>query len=92
MNGPTPESGTAPKIDSAALKITSDGKSVGYINNADGTYTFVLGRGKTASVDISAAGYTAATVDITAENTAAATYAVMQSLTAAQTRSPKSKE
>lgn len=92
VNGPTSESGTAPKIDSAALKITSDGKSVGYINNADGTYTFVLGRGKTASVDISAAGYTAATVDITAENTAAATYAVMQSLTAAQTRSPKSKE
>lgn len=71
------------KVNNAALSITKgDGNPVGYINKADGTYTFVLGRGDTAKVSIQAAGYTPATVEITATNTAAATYAVTQALTA----------
>ena len=72
-------------IKAAALSIT-DGKGypVGYVNNADGTYTFALGRGDTATVVISAEGYENATVDITAANTAAATYAVTKALTAAE--------
>ena len=69
-------------VANAVLEIVSDGKPVGYLNNADGTYTFVLGRGKTASVEISAKGYTLATVNIAEANTAAATYAVTQALTA----------
>lgn len=70
-------------VANAALKITSDGKPVGYANNADGTYTFVLGRGKTASVEISALNYNIATLDITEANTGAATYEATQALTAA---------
>lgn len=70
-------------VANAALKITSDGQPVGYANNANGTYTFVLGRGKTASVEVYADGYTAATLDIAAANTGAATYAATQALTAA---------
>lgn len=73
-------------VTNAALDITSDGRPVGYINNADGTYTFVLGRSKTASVVINATGYTSATVEITAANTGAATYAVTQALTAASAK------
>lgn len=76
------------KISTAALAIAkgTDGKGdpVGYVNNADGTYTFVLGRGDAAKVTITAAGYQAATVNIAATNTAAATYAVTQALTAAE--------
>lgn len=83
VTSPAPESGTAPKVTDAALKISSDGRPVGYLNNADGTYTFVLGRGKTATVDISAAGYAPATVNIAAENTASDKYAVTQALAAA---------
>ena len=71
-------------ISIATLEITKgDGNPVGYANNVDGTYTFVLGRGDTATVGIVAAGYQAATVNITAANTAAATYAATQALTAA---------
>lgn len=67
----------------AALAIKKgNGNLVGYVNNANGTYTFVLGRGETATVEVSATGYTTATVNITAENTAAATYAATQALTA----------
>ena len=70
-------------ISNATLEITKgDGNPVGYANNVDGTYTFVLGRGDTATVGIVAAGYQSATVNITAANTAAATYAVTQALTA----------
>lgn len=70
-------------VTDAALKITSGGKPVGYINNADGTYTFVLGRGATASVEISAKGYNTATLDIADTDTNAATRALTQALTAA---------
>lgn len=70
------------EVSDAALKITSGGKPVGYINNANGTYTFVLGRKATASVEITANGYTPATINITEANTAGATYAVTQALTA----------
>lgn len=70
-------------IANALLNIKkSDGNVVGYSNNADGTYTFVLSRGDAATVSITATGYTAASVSITATNTAAATYAVSKSLTA----------
>lgn len=80
-NGASP---TPAAITDAALSIT-DGKGypVGYVNNADGTYTFALGRGDKATVIVSAAGYDNATVSITKTNTANATYAVTQSLTAA---------
>lgn len=71
-------------VGNAALSITKgDGNPVGYINNANGTYTFVLGRGNTAKVTVEAAGYAPATVEVTAENTASATYAATQALTAA---------
>lgn len=70
------------EVSDAALKITSGGKPVGYINNANGTYTFVLGRKATASVEITANGYTPATINVTEANTAGATYAVTQALTA----------
>lgn len=69
-------------VSDASLKITSDGKPVGYINNANGTYTFVLGRDSTASVEIVANGYTPATLNVTEENTATATYAATQALSA----------
>ena len=68
------ESGT-PAITNALLTITSDGKPVGFTNNADGTYTYILGRGKTATVKVTASGYTTQTVNVTATNTASATYA-----------------
>lgn len=72
------------KIANAALSIAkADGATVGYTNNADGTYTFVLSRGDSATVEVSAAGYEDATVSITSANTNAATYAASQSLTAA---------
>ncbi len=70
-------------VKNALLTITkADKSSVGYTNNADGSYSFVLGRGEAASVAVSAAGYNAATVSITAANTTASTYAVTQALTA----------
>ena len=70
-------------VANAALAIKKgNGNPVGYVNNANGTYTFVLGRGETASVEVSATGYKTATVSITAANTAAATYAATQALTA----------
>lgn len=79
-------------VSNAILTITkSDGSPVGYTNNADGTYTFMLGRGDTASVAIDAAGYTEATVNVTSTNTAAATYAATQALTAATTRAAAKK-
>lgn len=72
------------QIKDAVLNIVDgEGKVKGYSNNADGTYNFVLDRGTTATVNITAAGYQAATVNITAANTATATYAVTQALTAA---------
>ncbi len=52
-------------------------------NHEDGTFTFDLPRASTATVAISAEGYTPATVAITAANTATKTYAVSQALTAA---------
>lgn len=70
-------------VKNALLSITkADGSTVGYTNNADGTYSFVLGRGEAASVKVSASGYNTATVSVTAANTAAATYAATQALTA----------
>ncbi len=72
-------------VSNAVLEITSGGKPVGYVNNADGTYTFVLSRASAASVQVSANGYTAATLNITEENTASATYAATQALTSATT-------
>lgn len=85
-------SGT-PAITNAALAITKgDGKPVGYVNNADGTYTFILGRGDTASVAISAAGYTGVTLNVPATDTTAATKALSQALApvAAQNLAAKS--
>lgn len=87
-------------VANAALAIKKgNGNLVGYVNNANGTYTFVLGRGETASVEVSATGYTTATVTVTAANTAAATYAATQALTAAapqartkQNPAPKAEE
>lgn len=71
-------------IPNAALSITSgSGDPVGYVNNADGTYTFVLSRGATATVNVVAEDYQAATVNVAATNTNAATYSVTQQLTAA---------
>lgn len=73
--------GTA--LTDAVLKITKgDGNVVGYTNNANGTYSFVLSRGDTATVGIAAVGYKEATVSITATNTATETYATSKSLTA----------
>ena len=70
-------------VANAALAIKKgNGNPVGYVNNANGTYTFVLGRGETASVEVSATGYKTATVSITAAYTAAATYAATQALSA----------
>lgn len=75
------------KVSDALLKITKgDGKTVGYTNNADGTYTFILGRGDTAAVEVTASGYAKATVNVTAANTATATYAVTQALTASASK------
>lgn len=71
-------------ITDASLVITqATGATVGYTNNADGTYTFILPRGGEANVTVSAPSYTAATVQITSSNTNAATYAVTQKLTEA---------
>ena len=52
-------------------------------DHEDGTFTFDLPRASTATVAISAEGYTPATVAITAANTATKAYAVSQALTAA---------
>lgn len=77
----TVQTTTSTAISNAALSITSGtGEPVGYVNNADGTYTFVLSRGATATVNIEASGYAAATVNVTTSNTNAATYAVTQQL------------
>ena len=70
------------KIGYAVLDITSNKKPIGYTNNADGTYTFVLGRGNTASVKISAKGYQDAVLAVSASDTATATKALTQALTA----------
>lgn len=70
------------KISNALLSITSGGKAVGYSNNANGTYSFILGRGKTATVKVSAKGFNDGTENITATNTGNATYAKTVSLTA----------
>lgn len=70
-------------VSGASLKIAdAEGNAVPYVNNANGKYTFMIGRGKTAVVDVVAAGYEDATVTITAANTASATYAVSKALTA----------
>lgn len=70
-------------IKNASLEILDgEGQYKFYTNGADGTYTFVLDRGDTATVEVSATGYQNATVNITAENTETATYAVTQTLTA----------
>lgn len=79
-------------VTNATLDITSDNVAIGYTNNADGTYTFKLGRGKAATVVVNATGYTPATVNITAANTATATYAVTQALTAPAARKSSRKQ
>ena len=71
-------------ITNAVLNITSGGKAIGYTNNANGTYTFVVGRGATANVTVSAQGYEDVDVTISATNTANATYATTQALTEAE--------
>lgn len=51
-------------------------------NNGDGTYTFDVERGTSATILISAEGYKNATVSVTETNTAGKTYAVTKALTA----------
>ncbi len=88
----TVNGGESTPLTNASLTITKgDGNLSGYVNNANGTYTFILGRGETASVAVTAQGYAPATVAITAANTAAATYSVTQTLTAA-TRSKRTQQ
>lgn len=70
-------------IDDATLRVIGEGGArVSYSNNMDGTYTFTLGRGETASVVIKAEGYEDKTQAITASDTAEATKAITVTLEA----------
>lgn len=60
-----------------------DGTYPTVANQEDGTYTFTLPRASTATVAISADGYTANSANITVENTATKSYALTATLTAA---------
>ena len=60
--------------------IDSEGNSVAFVNNANGTYTFLVGRGKTATVTVNVAGYAPQTLAISAANTSTATYAATATL------------
>lgn len=72
-------------VSNAALKISaSTGNSVGYTNNMDGTYTFVLPRNSSATVTTSAVGYDDDTISISTSNTASSTYATSKQLTASE--------
>lgn len=71
-------------VDDATLRIvTGDGARVSYQNNADGTYSFTLGRGDTATVTIKADGYDTATATISESDTATATKALTVTLSEA---------
>lgn len=75
-------------LSNAVLTVMKNGKEqIGYVNNANGTYTIVLGRGETATIEVAAVGYTSATVNVTAENTDGANYSVTQALTASAAKS-----
>lgn len=68
-------------VDEAIVKVvTGAGAIVSVSNNFDGTYTFTLGRGETATVYIKAEGYTDATLAIAATDTAEATKALSKTL------------
>ena len=69
-------------IDEAILRVISNGARVSYQNNGDGTYSFTLGRGDTATVTIKAEGYTDDSVSIAATDTAEATKSISKTLTA----------
>lgn len=71
-------------ITDASLVVVDDsGASVSWGNNGDGTYSFTLNRGSTATVTITAPGYNTATLNVTTGNTALATVALQQVLTEA---------
>lgn len=77
--------GSAPITDAQIHVVTGEGLVKGWSNNADGTYTFYVKRGGTATVTINAAGYQESTLNITAENTTGMAYSATQALTAAAT-------
>lgn len=75
---------TGPTAGTADVVVRAeDGTYPTVANNEDGTYSFTLPRASTATVAVSAEGYTSATTAITAANTATATYTATQALTAA---------
>lgn len=78
--------GSANITDATLRIVDGEGKVKGFSNNGDGTYNFVLNRGTTATVDITAPGYNPATLNITAENTATDKYTATQVLTAPAAR------
>lgn len=81
---------TGPTAGTADVVVRAeDGTYPTVANNEDGTYSFTLPRASTATVAISAEGYTAASVAITAANTAMATYAATKALTAVSTAASK---
>lgn len=70
-------------IDEALVKVVAAGGArVSVSNNGDGTYTFTLGRGETATAYIKAEGYVDAVLDIAATDTAEATKALSKTLVA----------
>lgn len=73
---------SAPVTDADVAVLRADGTYASVENNGGGTYDFVVPRGTTATVLISAAGYENAVLDITAVNTAGKTYAASKALTA----------
>ena len=76
-------SGNAAITNAEVIVREEDGAYATVGNNGDGTYTFTLPRASTATVAMSADGFTAATFDITATDTATATKAISKQLTVA---------
>ena len=74
--------GSSPLLAASVVVRAEDGTYPTVATNEDGTYVFTLPRASTATVAVSAEGYTAKSASISAANTATAAYATTFALTA----------
>lgn len=57
-------------VNNATVTVKSaSGAETTVVNNNDGTYSFKIGQGVAATVNVTASGYTAATIDLSAQDT-----------------------
>ena len=80
--GGTTSSTSVPVTDATLIVVDENGARVSFGNNGDGTYNFTLDRASTATVTITAPGYTTSTLNVSESDTALATKNLTKTLTA----------